>query len=118
MNISGILVAWLVTAVVLLIISKLPLGVDIDGFGKALISAAVFGILNAFLKPILVVLTIPITLLTLGLFYLVLNALIFALASFLVEGFRLRWGFWSALFGSIALSLINSLIGTLIPALQ
>jgi putative membrane protein len=105
-----LLVAWLVTSISLFIISKLPLGVEIDGFGKAAWSAAVFGILNALLRPILGFLTFPITLLTFGLFALVLNAIIFGLAAALVEGFRLRWGFWSALIGAIALSVINSLI--------
>ena len=109
-----ILIAWLVTAVSLLIISKLPTGVEIDSFGKAVISALVFGLLNALVKPILFILTIPITILTLGLFLLVLNAIIFGLAAALVSGFRLRWGIASALIGSIALSIINSLIYRLI----
>ncbi|MDX2215280.1 MAG: phage holin family protein [Oculatellaceae cyanobacterium bins.114] len=106
----GILITWLITAVSLFIISKLPLGIEIDSFNKALFSAAVFGILNAVLGPILRFLGTPITFLTLGLFALVINAIIFGLAAWLVEGFRLRWGIWSALLGAIALSIINSLI--------
>lgn len=111
-----ILIAWIVTAVSLLIISKLPTGVEIDSLGKAALSALVFGLLNALVKPILFVLTIPITILTLGLFLIVLNAIIFGLAAAIVHGFRLRWGFWSALIGSIALSIVNSLIYRLIGA--
>lgn len=110
----GILVAWLVTSVSLFIISKLPLGIEIDGFGKAVWSAAVFGILNALLRPILGFLAFPITFLTFGLFALVLNAIIFGLAAALVDGFRLRGGALSAFFGAIALSLLNSVMFHLI----
>ena len=110
MDIVSLLIACLVTAISLLIISKLPTGVEIDSFGKALISAVVFGILNALLKPILDVLALPLTILTLGVFAVVVNAIIFGLAAALVTGFRLRWGFWSALIGAIALGFVNSLI--------
>ncbi|MBZ8181245.1 phage holin family protein [Oscillatoria salina] len=116
-SLVGLLIAWLVTAVALLIVSKLPTGVEIDTFNKALISAAVFGLLNALVRPILFVVTFPITLLTLGLFLIILNAIIFGLAAYFVHGFRLRWGVWSALIGSIALGIINSLIYKLIGAL-
>lgn len=100
----------LVTAVSLLIISRLPLGIEVDSTEKALLSAIVFGVLNGFLKPILFWLTIPFTIVTLGLFLLVLNAFIFGLAAWLVEGFRLRWGLLSAFLGTIALSLTNSIL--------
>jgi putative membrane protein len=109
MDIMGILVPWLITTISLLIISKMPLGIEIDGLGKAIIAAAVFGILNTLVRPILFWLTIPITILSLGIFLLVLNGIIFALAAALVQGFRLRWGFWSALLGALILSLINSI---------
>lgn len=116
----GILITWAITSISLFIISKLPLGIDIDGFNKALVSAAVFGILNALLGPILRFLGAPITFLTLGLFAIVINAIIFGLAAWLVQGFRLRWGIGSALLGAIALGIINSLIfqvlGNLFPA--
>ena len=116
MDIVSLLVAWLVTAVSLFIISKLPIGVEIDTFPKALISAAVFGLLNALVRPVIFFLSLPITILTLGLFLFVLNAIIFGLAAYLVHGFRLRWGIWSALIGSIALSIINSIISKLLGA--
>jgi putative membrane protein len=116
MDIVSLLVAWLVTAVSLFIISKLPIGVEIDTFPKALISAAVFGLLNALVRPVIFFLSLPITILTLGLFLFVLNAIIFGLAVYLVHGFRLRWGIWSALIGSIALSIINSIIYKLLGA--
>ncbi|MBI4640858.1 MAG: phage holin family protein [Candidatus Tectomicrobia bacterium] len=103
-------IVWLATAVSLLIISRLPLGVEIDKFSTALIAALALGILNAFLRPVLAFLAFPLTLITFGLFAFVLNAIIFGLAAWFVEGFHLRGGFWSALIGSIVLTLLNSLI--------
>ncbi len=110
-----LLITWLVTTVSLFIISKLPLGIHIDSFAKAAISAAVFGILNALLRPVIAFLSLPITFLTFGLFSLVINAIIFGLAAWLVQGFSLRWGIWSALLGAFALSLVNSAIFHFIP---
>ncbi len=107
----GIIVTWLVTAISFLIIARLPfLGIEIDSFAKAAISAIVFGILNAVLLPILTFFTFPFIILTLGLFFLVLNAIIFGLSALIVPGFRLRYGFWSALLGSITLAIINSIL--------
>ncbi|WP_414545612.1 phage holin family protein [Nostoc sp. CCY0012] len=106
----SIVLTWIVTSVSFLIISRLPLGIEIDNFGKAAISAAVFGILNAILLPILTFFTFPFILLSFGLFFLILNAIIFALAAALVPGFTLRWGFWSALLGSFTLAIVNSLL--------
>ncbi|NEO33366.1 MAG: phage holin family protein [Symploca sp. SIO3C6] len=117
MDLVTLLIAWLVTAVSFVIISKLPTGVEIDSFQKAIISAAVFGILNALLKPVITFLSLPAIWLTFGLFAIVVNAIIFGLAAYLVTGFRLRWGFWSALIGAIALGLINSLIYHLLDKL-
>lgn len=114
----GILLTWLVTTISFLIISKIPIGIEIDSFKKAAISAAVFGVLNALLRPLLGLLTFPIIFLTFGLFAFVLNAIIFGIAAYLVEGFRLRWGFWSALIGSIALGVVNSLLYNLLASLR
>ncbi len=114
----GLLITWLVTTISFLIISKLPIGVEIDSFGKAAISAVGFGILNAILRPILGLLTFPFIILTFGLFLFVLNAIIFGLAAALVPGFRLHWGFWSALIGAFALSILNSLLFNLLAALR
>ncbi|MEP0919722.1 phage holin family protein [Leptolyngbya sp. DQ-M1] len=107
---GDILLTWLVTTVSFLIISRLPIGVEIASFRKAAIAAAVFGLLNALLRPILFLLGFPLILVTFGLFLFVLNAIIFGIAAAIVEGFRLRYGFWSALIGSIALSIINSIL--------
>lgn len=116
MNILAIIVSLVVTTISLLIISKLPTGVEVDSLKKGFVSAIVFGILNAILHPILSLLALPITFLTFGLFSLVINAIIFGLSAFLVRGFRLRWGFWSALIGAFALSVINSIIYNILPS--
>ncbi len=107
---TDFLITAVVTAISLIIIAQLPLGIEVDNVGKAIVAGIVFGILNAFVKPILFWLTIPLTVVTLGLFLLIVNAIIFALAAWLVQGFRLRWGFWSALLGTLALSFLNSIL--------
>ena len=105
-----LLIVWLVTTVSLLIIAQLPLGIEIKSFRTALITALVLGILNAFVRPVLGFFFFPLTILTLGLFSFVLNAIIFWLASALVDGFRLRGGFISALIGPIILGILNAII--------
>ena len=114
-NILAILISLVVTTISLLIISKLPTGVEVDSIQKGFISAVVFGIINAILHPILSFLSLPITFLTFGLFSLVINGFIFGLSALLVQGFRLRWGIWSALIGAFALSIINSIIYKILP---
>jgi putative membrane protein len=84
-------------------------GVAVVGFGSAVIAAILLAVVNAVLKPILVVLTLPITILTLGLFMVVINAGLVMLVSTWVPGFHVD-GFWSALFFSIVVSIINTLI--------
>ena len=110
----GLAIAWLVLAVSFFIISKLPTGVDIEDFGTAVVAAAVFGILNAYIGEALRILALPITWLTLGAFSLVVNAIVFGIAAALVKGFKLRWGFWTALIGAVALAITNSLLTTLV----
>lgn len=114
MDLTNLIITWLIMSASFFILSKLPLGVEIDSLGTALISAAVFGILNAFIKPIFEVLGFPLVVITLGLFIVVINAAIFGLAAWLVRGFYLRWGIWSALLGSIVLGLINSVFSHLL----
>lgn len=109
-----LLAVWLVTAVSLLIISELPLGIEIDEFSTALVAALVLGLLNAFVRPILAFFTFPLTIITFGLFIFVLDALVFALTASLVAGFRLRGGCLSALIGPVLLSVLNSLIFALL----
>ena len=108
------LIAWLVTGSSLLLISQLPIGVEIDSTPKALLAAAVLGILNVLVLPILkAVFFIP-NVLTLGLlsglFAFVMNVIIFAAAAKLVAGFSLRMGIWSAVLGALALAFVSSFI--------
>jgi putative membrane protein len=119
MNITSLLIAWLVTAVSFFVISKLPIGVEIDTLPKTLISAAVLGILNSLVKPVLNLLVKLPNFLTLnlfhGLFAFIISVICFGLAAYLVEGFRLRYGIWSAIIGALALSLVSSLIYSVLP---
>jgi putative membrane protein len=112
------LITAVVTAISLLIISYIPfLGVEVDSPGKALLSGVVFGLLNAFLKPILNFLGAPINFLTLGLFGLLINVIIFGLTAKLIEGFRLRNGFVSAILGALVLAIVNSILFSLLANL-
>ncbi len=114
MNIVTLLIVWVVTAISLLIISKLPLGVEIDTPAKAFFSAAILGIVTAIVRPILSLVFVIPNILTLdllsGFFTFIVAVVCFSLAAWLVEGFRLRFGLWSAVLGAFALTLINSLI--------
>jgi putative membrane protein len=114
MNLTTLLIVWLVTAISLWLISKLPLGVEIDTPGKAIFSAAVLGIITTLVKPILkLVFAVP-NLVTFdllsGIFTFLIAVVCFSLAAWLVEGFRLRYGLWSAILGAFALTVINNLI--------
>ncbi len=108
------LVTWLITALGLLILSQLRLGIEIKSFGTTLVAALVLGILNAILRPILGFFALPITILTLGLFALVLNALMVMLVAALVKGVQLRNGFWGALIVSILLSIFGAIVNAII----
>jgi putative membrane protein len=103
------LLTWLVTTISLLILTKLPVGLELEDFGSAIVAALVLGLLNAFLRPILAFFAFPITFLTLGLFSFVINAFILWLATGLVKGFRLN-GCLSALFSAVLLGLLNGLM--------
>ncbi|AHJ29913.1 phage holin family protein [Nodularia spumigena CS-584] len=114
MNIVTLLIVWVVTSISLLIISKLPLGVEVDSPRKAFLSAAVLGIVTAVVRPILsLIFTVP-NLLTFdllsGIFTFMIAVVCFSIAAWLVEGFRLRFGIWSAVLGAFALTIVNSLI--------
>ena len=106
-----IILKWLLSAVALLAVAYLYKGVQVNSFGSALIAAAVIGLLNMVVRPVLVVLTLPVTIVTLGLFLFVINALLFWAASGLLSGFQVS-GFVAALIGS----LIYSLLGLIIEA--
>lgn len=105
---KNFLLTWLLTAVALIITSKVVDGIAIDNFSAAAIAVAIMGIVNAIVRPILVVLTLPLTILSLGLFLLVINAISLSLVSYLTPGFHVN-GFWAALFGSIVLSFVSGM---------
>lgn len=105
----SILINWLVSGLAILVSAYLLPGVHISSFTSALVAAVVLGVINAFIKPILIILTLPINILTLGLFTLVINALIIILTSNLVPGFKVDGFLWALIF-SIVLSLINSFL--------
>lgn len=109
---SNFLVRLIISAIAVLICAYILPGAEVDGFISAIVVAGVLALLNALLKPILVILTIPITILTLGLFLLVINTILVMLASSLVPGFSID-GFWWAFLFSIILSVINSVFGGL-----
>ncbi|GAB3658442.1 phage holin family protein [Echinicola sediminis] len=107
---GNILIQLVVAGLAVIITSYLLPGVKVESFWIAIVIAAVISLLNFTIKPILVILTIPITVFTLGLFLLVINALIIMLAAGIVPGFEVN-GFWWALFFSLILSIINAVFG-------
>ena len=109
----GILMRWLILTVAIIVTSYMLDGIKITGFFSAIFSAAFLGILNAFFRPILLVLTLPINILSLGLFTFVINALLLLMASGVIPGFTIS-GFWTALFGSLLISLVSFILNTFI----
>lgn len=108
------LVHLVLTALLLLAVARIVPGVSVSGFGSALIAALILGLVNALVRPLVVVVTIPITIVTLGLFLLVLNALLFWGVASVLPGFHVT-GFWAAVLGAILYSVIGSLLSMLIP---
>ena len=104
-----LLIKWLLSASALLAVAHFYSGVEVKTFTAALIAALVIGLLNAFIRPVLVVLTLPVTVLTLGLFMFVINALMFWAAAGLLAGFHVN-GFTAALIGSVLYSLMGIVI--------
>jgi putative membrane protein len=108
-----ILVAWLINALALFLLPYVFPWVTVDSMGAALIAALVLGLVNALIRPILFLLTLPVTILTLGLFILVINGLLFWWVGSFLEGFRVA-GFWSGVFGAILYSLITWAIASIV----
>ena len=109
----NLLLRWLINAVALLLIPYLIKSVYVEGFCTALVAALVLGFLNTLIRPLLILLTLPITLLTLGLFALVINGLLFWFAAQFIQGFYVA-GFWSAFFAALLYSIITTLANKLI----
>ena len=108
-----LLLHWVLSALAVWIVSRVVRGVSVSGPAAALIAALAIGFINATIGLVLKVLTFPLTLVTFGLFWLVINALMLELASALVPGFHVQ-GFWAAFWGAIVLSLVNMMLKWLV----
>jgi putative membrane protein len=109
----GILVRWLLLAVAIFMAAYMIEGIRVSGFLSAVMAAAVLGVLNAFFRPILLILTLPLNILTLGLFTFVINAMLLMMASGVIGGFSVD-GFGTALLGSLVISLVSWLLTSFI----
>jgi putative membrane protein len=108
-----LIVNWLLSAVALLVVSYLVRGFHVAGFVTALWAALIIGLVNATLGALLKLITLPLTVLTLGIFWLVINALMLTLATWFVRGFSIT-SFWAAFWGAIVLSLVNMFLRWLV----
>jgi putative membrane protein len=109
----GILIRWLTTTAAIVATAYLLDGIQVSGFVSAIFAGAMLGILNAFFRPMALLLTLPINVLSLGLFTFIINALMLKMASGLIPGFDV-YGFWTAIFGSFLISVISWLLNSFI----
>ena len=110
----NLLLKIIITSIIVLVLANFLPGVYVNGFTTALVVAVVLGLLNIFIKPILVLLTLPVTVLTLGLFLLIINALMIVLCSKLVDGFRVDTFLTAVIFSillSVSQSILNAILG-------
>ena len=113
-NLTGFFIQWGITALSLWVASHVFSGIRFSGTSSLIVSALLLGFANAVLRPLLIVLTLPLTLLTLGFFLLVINALMLLLVARLVDGFKIS-GFWTAFFASLFISLLSMALSSLVP---
>jgi putative membrane protein len=109
----GFLLHWLIRTIAVIITAYLLPGVRLSGFFAALVTALVLGFINTFIRPLLLLFTFPINVLTLGLFTFVINALVIMLTSALVPGFHVSGFFWALIF-SLVLALVNAALGFIV----
>ena len=114
---GGFIIRLLINAIALIVVAYLLPGVHVAGFGAALVAALILGIVNAIVRPVLVILTLPVVILTLGLFTLVINAITFYLVAHLGLGLTVD-GFGSALVGALVLTIVSYLLSTLVRAAE
>ena len=107
-----LLLTWALNAVALLLVPYIVPGIQIESFGSALIAVVILGLVNAVVRPVFILLTLPVTLLTLGLFLFVINAMMFWWVGDLLSGFKVD-GFFAALFGSIVYSIASWFLSSL-----
>jgi putative membrane protein len=110
---TRLLVVWLVNTAALIAVAYLMPSVSISSFGAALAAALFLGLVNTVIRPVLVLLTLPVTVLTLGLFIFVINGLLFWAVGAFIEGFHVA-GFWSAVIGAIVFSIVSWLLSALV----
>ncbi|MGH7833104.1 MAG: phage holin family protein [Candidatus Binatia bacterium] len=110
----SLIIRWVINAVALMLVSYLFKSIEVSSFAAALVAALVLGLVNAVIRPILILITLPINILTLGLFTLVINALLFWFVASFLEGFEVA-GFWSAFWGALTYTIISFLISMLVP---
>ena len=108
-----ILLVWLVNALALIAVAYLMPSISVTSFWTALVAALVLGLVNAIIRPVLILLTLPVSVLTLGLFILVLNGLLFWFVGSFVEGFAVQ-GFWAGFFGAILFSIVSWALSALV----
>ncbi len=109
-----LILLWILNALALLAVAYLLPGIHVDGFIGALLAALVLGLINALVRPLLILLTLPITVLTLGLFILVINGLLFWFVGSVLQGFEVS-GFWVGVMGALLYSILSSVFSLLIP---
>ena len=109
-----LILIWCCNALALLAVAYLLPGVVVDGFGSALIAALVLGFINMLIRPLLILLTLPVTVLSLGLFILVINGLLFWFAGSVLSGFHVT-GLWVGMMGALLYSVISYLLSLLVP---
>ncbi len=113
-----LLLTWIINAVALIALPYVFSSITVDSFfPTALVTAVVLGLINTLIRPILVILTLPVTILTLGLFIFVINGLLFWAVGSFVPGFHVA-GFWSGVFGAIVYSIISWLLSSLLMAVK
>ena len=113
-NLAGFFIQWGITSLSLWVASLLFNGIRFSSTRSLIISALLLGFANAVLRPLLVILTLPLTLVTLGFFLLVINALMLLLVAKVVSGFKIS-GFWTAFFASLFISILSMALGSLVP---
>lgn len=112
-----IVLTWLANALALVALPYILTGVHVASFGTALVAALILGLVNTLMRPVLVILTLPATLLTLGLFIFVINGLLFWFVGSFVKGFTVD-GFWTGVFGAIVYSVISWALSSLVRPLE
>jgi len=109
----GILFRWIILTVAIFFAAYVIDGIHVSGFFSAFFAAAILGILNAFLRPVLIILTLPFNIITFGLFTFIINALLLKMAAGVIKGFEID-GFWPAILGALLISIVSWILNWII----